>query len=211
MILLAFFTWNKKRFPPRNQFHSSNFSESKAFKVVNELEKLGYFSLCEKENLEAIKENCAFNIYDNGIIGSLIFDNNNVTRDFRYLSADGEALMTKTGIRGYLNLIIKFIEKHGVSIKDCEYSPNRSDFIQRIKINDRDFDIFNSDGKPVTKEDFKIIQRNIVFFVNEELKKYNSSERIYHTEAGGFYILTKRLFDYFTTLPVAESHRPLTV
>ena len=163
MILLAFFTWNKKRFPPRNAFHSSNFAESKAFKVVNELEKLGYFSLADKDNLEAIKENCAFNIYEHGIIGSLIYGNNEVLRDYRYLSADGEALMNKTGIRGYLNLIVKFIEKHGVLIKDCEYTTNRSDFIQRIKINDRDFDIFNSDGKPVTTDDFKSIQRNIVF------------------------------------------------
>ena len=163
MILLAFFTWNKKRFPPRNQFHSSNFSESKAFKVVNELEKLGYFSLSEKDNLEAIKENCAFNIYEQGILGSLISENNKVIRDFRYLSDDGEALMTKTGIRGYLNLILKFIERHGVLIQHCELIPNRSGFIQFIKINDRDFDIFNSDGKPVTADDFKSIQRNIVF------------------------------------------------
>ncbi len=211
MTLFAFFTWNKKRFPPRNAFHSSNFAESKAFKVVNELEKLGYFSVSEEENLEAIKENCAFNIYEHGIIGSIIFENDNVIRDFRYLSADGEALMNKSGIRGYLNLILKLIEKHGVVIKNCELIPNTSDFIQRIKINDRSFDVFNSDGKPVTADDFKSIQRNIVFFANEELKNANSSEQLYRTEAGGFYILTKRIFDYMTALPLSENHKPLKV
>ena len=211
MILFAFFTWNKKRFPPRNAFHSSNFAESKAFKVVNELEKLGYFSSTEKENLEVIKENCAFNIYDNGIIGSLIHENNEVIRDFRYLSADGEALMNKSGIGGYLNLILEFMERHGVLIKNCEFTLNRSGFIQGIKINERSFEIFNSDGKPVTTDDFKSIQRNIVLFVNEELKHANSNEQIYYTEAGGFYILTKRIFDYMTTLPLSENHKPRKV
>ena len=166
--------------------------------IVDELEKLDFFKLTDKTELENAKIDLEkayneLNFFEGKLQGeSLIFVDN------RFYFMDCEELFEIGGLTEYLNLVKMTFEKLNLIL---EYSNEKSEQTENywkhtIELNGKVYSAF--DGK-FTINDWGIAYVKFIEMLNDQLKLQGSKEKFYPISSGNdgkMVLLTVKQFDF---------------
>ena len=172
-----------------------------ASKVVEELDKLGYFKFSDQGNIAKLKSELMENFSRHKILSTVIDDETLLPYDHRLYFCDGESLFEAGGLEEYLRYAQHAFEKRVLKLKWAnEISSQKGNVLShRITVNGKEYVAF--EGNMNRSDIWGIAQRNFYQLLNDQLEIQGSSERVYPISAGEegqFVFLTEELFDYIT-------------
>ena len=154
-------------------------SEHTAEEFVNKLDELGYFKYAKKEDAPSLKKEMLEMIRkygSEGTLTTLLDENTNVAKDYRFYFCDGETVFEGDGIPDLINDLQPSFEKFGVKIKIGSFSEEWDDekgLSTQIKINGTEYEIF----KNFKKSGWGEAPMRIAHAINKELEKKGINEK----------------------------------
>ena len=173
-----------------------------AIKVVESLDKLGYFTFSDKENIVKLKSELTESFSKYKILSTVIDDETLLPYDYRLYFCDGESLFEDGGLEEYLRYAEHAFERRGLKLKwGNEISTQEGKTLNhRVTVNGKEYVAF--EGNMTRSDTWGVAQRNFYRLLNDQLEIQGSRERVYPISAGEegqFVFLTQELFEYITT------------
>lgn len=166
--------------------------------IVVELEKLNFFNLTEKKELEESKAEIEksyneLNFFEGKMRGeSLIFTDN------RFYIIDCETLFEVGGLTQYLETVKVSFDKLHLKLNYSDELSNQTEkhWTHKIKINGKAYTAYDND---FGETDWGIAFVNFIEILNDQLKFQKSNEKFYPISSGNdgrMVLLTKDQFDF---------------
>jgi hypothetical protein len=166
--------------------------------IVAELEKLGFFSLTEKIEINDSKEEIEksyneLNFFEGKMRGeSLIFTDN------RFYFIDCETLFEGGGLTQYLEKVKVTFDKLNLKLHFSDELNNQTEkhWTHKIKLNGKAYTAYDND---FGENDWGIAFVNFIEMLNDQLKLQKSNERFYPISSGKdgkMVLLNKEQFDF---------------
>lgn len=151
--------------------------------IVEELEKLNFFNLTEKEDIEESKSSIEnsyneFNYFEGKMKGeSLIYTDN------RFYIIDAETLFEAGGLTEYLKIVKKSFDKLNLKLNVSNEYNNQTEkhWTHKIKLNGKEYIAYDNDFSDV---DWGIAIVNFIEMLNDQLKLQKSNEMFYLVNSG---------------------------
>jgi hypothetical protein len=178
--------------------------------IVAELEKLNFFNLTEKAELNESKaeiENSynELNFFEGKLRGeSLIFTDN------RFYFVDCETLFEVGGLTQYLETVKITFDKLNLKLNFSDEINNQTEkhWTHKIKINGKAYTAYDND---FGENDWGIAFVNFIEMLNDQLKLQKSNERFYPISSGNdgrMVLLTKEQFDFVRANYPSDNEHP---
>ncbi|UOB18932.1 hypothetical protein [Abyssalbus ytuae] len=166
--------------------------------IVSELDKLGFFDITDKSEIETVKKEFAeskdkWNFFSRTMRG----ETTNYT-DNRFFAVDCETLFEVGGLTEYLDKVKLSFEKLGLKL---DYTNEKSEQTENywkhtIKLNETQYTAFEG---AFTNYDWRIAYVNFITMLNTELKNQGSKNRFYPIKCdndGEMVLLTFKQFEF---------------
>jgi len=181
--------------------------------IVAELEKLDYFNLTEKSDLDTVKVDFKKSYSDLNFFQGPTQEESLSFMDNRYYWVDSEELFEIGGLTEYLAQVQPTFEKLGLKL---EFTNEKSEQDQNtwkhtIELNGIEYTAF--DGQ-FTDLDWGIAYVNFIEMLNAELRRQNSDEQFYPINSkndGMFVLLTPKQLDFVIRNYSVENENPTTM
>jgi len=181
--------------------------------IVEELEKLNFFNLTSKselneEKLDLERTYTELNFFEGKLRGeTLLFLNN------RFFCVDSEELFKVGGLLNYLKIVKPTFEKLKLKLNYSNEQSIQTDkyWKHTIEINGNKYTAFDNN---FGEFDWQIAYINFIEMLNAELKAQNSQERFYPISTqndGKIVLLTKKQFDFVKENYPNDNEHPKTL
>lgn len=206
LLCFLFLSCNSKAQDEINKNNVENNSEKPKPKltgkqIVVELEKLKFFNLTDKDELnesklEFEKSYNELNFFEGKLRGeSLIFTDN------RFYFIDCETLFEGGGLTQYLEIVKVTFDKLHLKLNFSDELNNQTEkhWTHKIKLNGKSYTAYDNDFGEL---DWEIAFVNFIEMLNDQLKLQKSNERFYPISSGNdgrMVLLTKEQFDFVKT------------
>ena len=181
--------------------------------IVHELEKLNFFNLTDKAelNAEKIELEKAFNEL-NFFEGKLRGETLNFV-DNRFYSIDSEELFEIGGLTNYLKIVKPTFEKLGLKLhySNEKSSQTKEYWKHTIELNGKEYVAFDNNFGEL---DWGIAYVKFIEMLNAELEAQKSDERFYPISAqndGRLVLLTKKQFEFVKENYPYDNEHPKTL
>lgn len=181
--------------------------------IVHELEKLNFFNLTDKAELneEKIELEKAFNEL-NFFEGKLRGETLNFV-DNRFYSIDSEELFEIGGLTNYLKIVKPTFEKLGLKLNysNEKSSQTKEYWKHTIELNGKEYVAFDNNFGEL---DWGIAYVKFIEMLNAELEAQKSDERFYPISAqndGRLVLLTKKQFEFVKENYPYDNEHPKTL
>lgn len=172
--------------------------KSNGTEIVNKLEKLNFFNLTEKSDLNDEKEELARAYNENNFFEGALRGETLEFLDNRFYFIDSEELFKVGGLINYLKTVKPVFEKLDLKLNYSNEKSfqNEKHWRHTIELNSREYIAFDNN---FSKQDWNIAYVMFIEMLNEELEIQNSEERFYPISSqndGRMVLLTKKQFEF---------------
>jgi hypothetical protein len=166
--------------------------------IIEELEKLNFFNLTEKEDLKETKAEFEKSYNELNFFEGKMKDESLIFTDNRFYFIDTETLFEGGGLIQYLEIVKKSFNKLNLKLEISDEFENQTEkhWTHKIKLNGKEYIAFDNDWGD---NDWGISYINFIEMLNNQLKTQKSNERFYPISSGNdgrIVLLTKDQFEF---------------
>jgi hypothetical protein len=194
-------------------FEKSNKTKLSGKQIVEELEKLNFFNLTSKSELNAEKLEIEKSYNELNFLEGKSKDESLEFLDNRFYSIDSEELFEIGGLIEYLKIVKPTFEKLGLKLNysNEKSSQTKEYWKHTIELNGKEYVAFDNNFGEL---DWGIAYVKFIEMLNAELEAQKSEERFYPISAqndGRIVLLTKKQFEFVKENYPNDNEHPKTL